>query len=214
MVENKVNSIDNFLTGIYKITNTLNDKCYVGKSINVRSRLKTHYRELSNDTHHNYLLQHDFNLCGEAFFDVSILIECKEEELDDYESYFCYENNVWNKGYNIAKLKPSTVKIKSEREIMREEFISYLGGLGGLIETVNSSTIDIVTDIWKVAESSGLEEKLVKKIINTMTHTEKEQLPFVVNIESRGFYSPMISFRSRKRQEEMDKHLFGILEVL
>lgn len=73
-----LNVADKYHTGIYKITNKVNGKCYVGKSVDVNRRLKQHYYELVKNEHYNYLLQHDFKIFGELAFDVTLLCECKE----------------------------------------------------------------------------------------------------------------------------------------
>lgn len=40
-------------TGIYKITNTANNKCYIGSSINVGSRIGAHKNKLNGNRHTN-----------------------------------------------------------------------------------------------------------------------------------------------------------------
>lgn len=209
-----MNAIDNFLIGIYKITNTINNKCYVGKSVNVRQRLKQHYRELSKDGHCNYLLQHDFNLYGESSFVVEVLYECKEGELDDFESYFCHKNNVWVAGYNIAKLKFTNIKTKTKQEKFRSEFVDYLCNLTNLVEAVNESPKDLLIDLWRIAESSGLDNKKLRWCINTMTPEELKRLPFVIEIESFGFGKVFVSFRSKKRQADENMYLSAKLDAL
>jgi len=49
----------NKIVGVYKITNTKNGKVYIGKSIDVNNRWKTHRRYLDNNNHYNYKLQED-----------------------------------------------------------------------------------------------------------------------------------------------------------
>lgn len=203
-----IEAVDKFSVGIYKITNVETNKCYVGKSIDVRNRLKTHYRELTNNDHHNYLLQHDFNLYGESAFNISVLHECKSEELDDFESYFCHENDVWNTGYNIAKLKPTAIRPKTRFEKIKEEFVDYLSNLNSVIEAVNQSTKDIIVERWKLAESSGLEEKVVRRIINCLTKEDKEKIPFYIENGGIDYPSFMVAFRSKKRQEELRRKLY------
>lgn len=203
-----IEAVDKFLVGIYKITNVQTNKCYVGKSIDVRSRLKTHYRELTNNDHHNYLLQHDFNLYGESAFNISVLHECKSEELDDFESYFCHGNDVWNTGYNIAKLKPTAIRPKTKFEKIKEEFVDYLSNLNSVIQAVNQSTKDIIVERWKLAESSGLEEKVVKRIIDHLTTEDFEKIPFVIKNDAIYYPSYVVVFRSKEREEELDRKLY------
>ena len=38
--------------GIYKITNLINNKCYIGQSRNIESRIKKHFSNLEKNIHH------------------------------------------------------------------------------------------------------------------------------------------------------------------
>jgi len=73
------------MIGVYFIDNTKNRKSYVGRSIDIRKRLKRHLRELRRGTHENCLLQKDFDRYGEAVFtfrakEFADIEECKVEE--------------------------------------------------------------------------------------------------------------------------------------
>lgn len=77
--------------------------------------------------------------------------------------------------------------------------------MNSLVDMVNESHVDIVTEVWQIAESAEVEEKKVRKIIRYLTPEEKKKLPFVLQIETRGFYEPLVIFRSHKRQQEIDE---------
>ena len=44
------------MTGIYSIINIVNNKRYIGQSINIEERVKRHFRELRKGIHHNHHL--------------------------------------------------------------------------------------------------------------------------------------------------------------
>ena len=44
-------------SGIYKIQNLVNNKIYIGSSINLKTRYRTHLRTLNENNHANRLLQ-------------------------------------------------------------------------------------------------------------------------------------------------------------
>lgn len=49
------------IQGIYKITNLINGKCYIGKSEDIDYRKKKHFKELAEGKHHlSYLQEDDF----------------------------------------------------------------------------------------------------------------------------------------------------------
>ena len=71
--------------GIYEISFLYNHQrfCYVGQSININSRLRRHYRELSSSAHHNNTLQEAWAQDHKAF-DHRILIPCPSN-LDGFD---------------------------------------------------------------------------------------------------------------------------------
>ena len=54
--------------GIYMITNTIDNKRYIGKSIDLKRRIRKHKYYLSNETHHNIHLQRAYNKYGLEYF--------------------------------------------------------------------------------------------------------------------------------------------------
>lgn len=86
------------LCGIYKITNKINDKCYIGQSKNIIKRWKTEYKWNKVNKH----LQSAFNKYGLENFDFEIIEECAAELLDIREKYWIniYNSFDRNFGYN------------------------------------------------------------------------------------------------------------------
>lgn len=89
------------MIGIYKITNLADNKIYVGQSIDIEKRWKTHIRELNKGIHHNIKLQNAWNKYGENCFLFEILEECSEHELNSKESFWIKELDSYNRGYNL-----------------------------------------------------------------------------------------------------------------
>lgn len=88
--------------GIYKITNTVNGKVYIGQSVQLSKRLYEHRRVLENNCHSNRHLQNAYNKYGDVF-QIEIIMYCdNEEELDYLERYYisCYNSMNPQKGYN------------------------------------------------------------------------------------------------------------------
>ena len=112
------NTKHNDFSGIYKITNTNNNKVYIGQSINVNERLKKHHQTLRGGYHENVYLQNSWNKYdGKNFFFESIE-ECSRESLLDRENYWMnyYQSYVRNNGYNIIKPKDNIEKIPHTEE--------------------------------------------------------------------------------------------------
>lgn len=91
------------IVGIYKITNKLNDKVYIGQSKNIMQRFREHKSALNRNLHKNEHLQLSWNKYGENNFLFEIVKECCANELDYYEKKFInlYKSTDRNYGYNI-----------------------------------------------------------------------------------------------------------------
>lgn len=90
--------------GIYKITNTINNKVYVGSSINLKGREYKHFWMLKKGLHDNHYLQNSFDKYGKENFIFEIIEFCEPKELISRENKLIkfYEANNLNKGYNLA----------------------------------------------------------------------------------------------------------------
>lgn len=91
------------ICGVYEILNKVNDKRYIGQSVNIYKRWKQHKNKLNENAHRNSYLQNSWNKYGEENFKFSILCECSIEDLDDNEKkYICKYNTCDRKyGFNI-----------------------------------------------------------------------------------------------------------------
>lgn len=100
-------------SGIYKITNTLNGKCYIGSSTNINRRLSTHKNLLVKNKHNSYKLQRSINKYGIDKFSfeiIEIVYFCKEfstryktDLLECIEQTYIDKYDVSsNKNYNIS----------------------------------------------------------------------------------------------------------------
>lgn len=90
--------------GIYKITNKVDGKFYIGSTVDFNKRRATHRYELKANKHHNEYLQNAYNKYGIENFKFSILeIVENEEELRSKEQYYIDSLDACNRkiGYNL-----------------------------------------------------------------------------------------------------------------
>jgi group I intron endonuclease len=97
----KILKDENILTGIYKITNLINNRVYIGSSFQIGSRWKWHLYDLKHNIHKNKELQNDFNKYGITNFEFQVIKEVNtldkvellaEEQLiiNEYDFKFLY----------------------------------------------------------------------------------------------------------------------------
>lgn len=97
-----ISSINDRISGIYCIENSINSKKYIGKSSNIKSRLFHHISELRGKRSMSNLLQKDWNKYGEETFRYYIIEICDTKNLDEKEEYWIkyYDSNRRKFGYN------------------------------------------------------------------------------------------------------------------
>jgi len=69
------------MTGVYQIINEINNKRYIGSSIDIDHRYRTHLSTLRNNSHSNKKLQYAVNKYGIDKFHLQYLEECDSNEL-------------------------------------------------------------------------------------------------------------------------------------
>ena len=70
------------MIGVYKITNIINGKVYIGESMNIEGRWNEHRDDLKSGNHHSYKLQEDYNTYGEDNFKFEVLEEIDVNNLE------------------------------------------------------------------------------------------------------------------------------------
>lgn len=92
------------MIGIYKITNQINGKCYIGRSVYIEGRWTKHKNTSvnKNDKGYNYPLYKAIRKYGIDNFKFEVLELCAIEQLQDKERFFIslYQSNHPDKGYN------------------------------------------------------------------------------------------------------------------
>ncbi len=77
------------MMGVYKITNTENNKVYIGSSNSIIYRWNQHIEKLIYNIHENYKLQRDFNKYGISSFKFSVLeiVDDKKNLLNEEQKW-------------------------------------------------------------------------------------------------------------------------------
>lgn len=89
---------------IYKITNKLNGKAYIGKTLNnVEARWQEHIRESNKERSFERPLYRAIRKYGVKNFIVEILEEVSEEVVNEKEVFWINYYDTYQKGYNATK---------------------------------------------------------------------------------------------------------------
>lgn len=116
------------ICGIYKIENLINNKCYIGQSVNIKRRWKAHKeasKNIKNKTY-DFPLYKAIRKYGLENFSFEILEICSENLLNEKEKYYVKYFDSYNNGYNQDEGGNSCshyIKLSKEKVL---EIINYL----------------------------------------------------------------------------------------
>lgn len=109
--------------GIYMIRNKINDKKYIGQSVDIWYRYRNHlsesYNRNCNKKAYNMAIHKAIRKYGENNFEIIVLEECSEEKLDEREIYWIDYYDTYNNGYNQTIGGDSFVKRIDRNNIYR-----------------------------------------------------------------------------------------------
>jgi group I intron endonuclease len=101
-------------SGIYKITNTVNGKCYIGSAVDLERRKQQHF-----SSSHNKPLRRAMKKYGKDNFKFDILVLCEPDNLTFVEQdQLDYWKKVkgWENMYNICPTAGSSLGVKLSEE--------------------------------------------------------------------------------------------------
>ena len=94
------------ICGIYKITNQINGKCYIGQSVDIEKRWHQHKRRslVLGSTEYDSYFHRAIRKYGLENFSFEVLEECPKEELNEKETFYVsrYSSNQVESGYNLT----------------------------------------------------------------------------------------------------------------
>lgn len=111
------------ISGVYLLINILNNKVYVGSSLNINKRIKRHFNELRKNIHYNLHLQNAFNKYGESSFKSEIIEKnILEENIIIKEQFYInkYDSHNFECGYNICEFAYTTLGYKHSEDTKKK----------------------------------------------------------------------------------------------
>lgn len=177
------------MVGIYKITNTLNNKCYIGQSIDIKIRWIQHIYEGKRNNPQGKLYSAIFKE-GIENFSFEVIEECPLDEkiLNEKERYWIEYYNSFNKGYNSTK--------------------------GGQGEDSWIFDPELIRTLWDEGYTTGEIKKIVgcsKSTVNNRLRGYKDFNTFSSHQRSCGYNAPFRSFLTMT--DEQLKYFGNVVEV-
>jgi len=115
--------------GIYKITNKVNGKFYIGSSNNIKRRWRHHKSNLRSGTHANIHLQNSYDKHGESQFEFVILEEVSKSKLLIREQEYLDKAFGGHQDiYNISKVAGSPMAGLNHTEEVKQLLSEKLSG--------------------------------------------------------------------------------------
>lgn len=108
------------MAGIYIIKNLVNNKVYIGQSVDVKSRLQHHRSELRHNRHANSYLQNSWNKYGEENFEFSVLELCDEDQLDELERRYIKEYDAMDRDYGYNRESGGSLNKHPSEEVRKQ----------------------------------------------------------------------------------------------
>ena len=90
------------MVGIYKITNKINNKCYIGQSVDIQQRWSKHLSAFNGEHTPDYKIYRAFEKYGLQNFTFEVIEECEQQHLDEREIYWIEFYNSFAEGYNMS----------------------------------------------------------------------------------------------------------------
>jgi group I intron endonuclease len=114
-------------SGVYKLTNLINNRIYIGSAKEFKERWKQHHYALKKNKHSNKFLQADYNKCGEDAFKFEVLEVISGEKQDRLLIEEKYILQFFDKGemcYNLCNRAISREGIGSNNPLKTKEKMS------------------------------------------------------------------------------------------
>lgn len=114
------------IRGIYRISNSAEQKSYIGSSVDVGKRLNKHLNDLLNGEHANHLLSAAWIRHGAATFGFHLVEEIKQGDLLEREAHHIRRLGTYPNGYNHSSDGQGTVAAPASRvaELKRRASLS------------------------------------------------------------------------------------------
>lgn len=197
------------MIGIYKITNTINNKCYIGQSSDLVKRIRKHIKTLLNGTNRNEHLQNAYKKYGPGNFTIEIIEECEKEALDEREIFWIDYYKSYNPEYGYNKTKGGTggdgyLQVANEeyKEIVKTKLSENKKGERNPLYGMHCYTNGVII---KYIKDDEIDEYELNGWYKGVPDFIKEKERIASAGQNNGFYGKKHSEETRQRLSEARK---------
>jgi group I intron endonuclease len=196
--------------GIYKIENIINNKIYIGSSIDIDERWRRHIKYLNDNKHHSPNLQYSWNKYGSKNFKFEVIELCSLDVLISREQFYLntildacnIKSKIFKKnGYNVCRIAGNTQGFKFS-EISKEK-LSNLKSKNGKLLNIDFSNYSI---IYKQKEKINVKNKNINSPFYGKKHTKQsKQMMSIKKSGNKNLYygkGPMLGKNHTKETKD------------
>lgn len=146
--------------GVYKITNLINGKFYIGSTTgSIKKRKREHLSLLRRNKHHSRYLQFAYNKYGEQVFDFQMLEVCPKEDCLEKEQYYL---DLLKPKYNM---NPKAINCEGRKvsKITKEKISKKLKGIKVGERLSKEKRRELITNNMKPVLQYSLEGTFIKE---------------------------------------------------
>lgn len=191
---------------IYIITNSINDKVYIGQTIqSLKDRWYEHCRKACSKNEADMHIKRAIFKYGKENFNIKELEKCTVKELDEREIYYISLYNSFAKGYNNTKGGKSGAK-PLKLDIEQQQFCTELYKLGFSFRdiakefNVDKTTVKHIIEINNIPIRSTRTYKLSQedrlRIMEESSYMSRKELMNKWNI-SKSYLSQLLNGKRR-----------------
>lgn len=164
---------------IYIITNDINDKVYVGQTVqSLHKRFINHCCNSSKDNSKNMYIKRAILKYGKQHFKISLIEECPRELLNNREIYWITYYNSFNNGYNL------TIGGNSNREVLTKSISSMIN-----IEEFNNYVTSNVCTIPELVEKFSISRSSVYNLLKQLNKENTKVVKSKTRLSATETYS-------------------------
>lgn len=159
---------------IYKITNKINGKIYIGQTTKtLEERFQKHCwgTTLKDIYHFNMAIKQAIKKYGKENFTIELIEQVEKDKLDEREVYWISFYNSYQKGYNCTlggqngATRKCSLSLEEENEVIEAKYLGFSSKEIGEVYNIDKSTVCNIfkRHNLKLPNKRSLEDRINKK---------------------------------------------------